>query len=56
MIYSTTLFVLLVLVPLLLLFVTVEFHHYQRGRPTWRWVRRLYDALYAESGAKGEGK
>lgn len=46
MIYSTTLFVLLVLVPLLLLFVAAEFHH-QRGRPTWRWVRRLYDALGA---------
>ena len=46
--YSAILFVLLVIVPLLLLFVAVEFHHCQRGHSTWGWVRRLYDALGAE--------
>ena len=46
MTYSTILFVLLVCV-LLLLFIAAEFHHHQRRRPTWRWVRRLYDALGA---------
>lgn len=44
----TLLFVLLGVVPLLLLFVAVEFHHCQRGHSTWEWVRRLYFRLGAD--------
>jgi len=44
---SIILFVLICVIPLSLFFVAAAFHRHQRGRPTWGWVRRLYDALGA---------
>lgn len=41
-ILGTLLFITIVLLCWFVLFMTAEFMHYQRGRDTWSWVKRIY--------------
>ena len=41
-IFGTLLFLTIVPIGLFVLFLTAELMHYQRGRDTWSWVKRVY--------------